>query len=66
MAKKVKPPSPEAKAKEMAQMRAKAEAKELEKIRKNAFDKGRRFAARMKAREEGFAAGMRAEQKKRR
>ena len=66
MAKKIKQPSPEAKARQLAKIEAKLEAEKLEKIRDNAFMKAQRAAIRAQARVDGFKAGLKKQGKKRR
>ena len=64
MAKAKKAPSPAAEAKKQKREEAKYEAEKLQKIRDAAFAKGQRMAARQLAKQQGFAAGMKAEQQK--
>ena len=67
MAKNRKPiQSPEAKVRQLARIDAKEEAQQLAKIREQAYKRGMRAAARFQAKQEGIAAGMKAEKKKRR
>ena len=66
MAKNRKPTqSPEAKARQLARIEAKEEAQQLAKIREQAYKRGMRAAARFQAKQDGLAAGMRAEKKRR-
>lgn len=62
---KKKEPSAAAKARQLARIDAKEEAKQLQKIKDQAYLKGMRAAARFKAKQEGLAAGMKAEKKRR-
>lgn len=66
MARRKPAPSPEAKARKLKAINAREEAAQLQKIRDEAYSRGMRAAARFKAKQEGLAAGMKAEQKKRR
>ena len=63
---KKKEPSAAAKARQLARIDAKEEAQQLAKIREQAYKRGMRAAARFQAKQEGIAAGMRSEKKKRR
>ena len=58
----VKPMSP----KQQAAMRKKEQQRKLEEIRRNAYERGQRMAARYIARREGMAAGIKSQSAKNR